>query len=79
MGEADLQVAAAYWVAVGIEHDRLAGQIVYSSARKPTHFDTSRQTIIDKLDALVWQHGQPVPADPFAGLTGGPVPVEQPF
>ena len=34
---------------------------------------------IDKLDALVWQHGQPVPADPFAGLTGGPVPVEQPF
>ena len=73
------QVSAAWWVAVGIEHDRLNGVIVYSSARKPTEFNTSRQAVIDKLDALVWQATQPVPADPFAGLTGGPVPVEQPF
>lgn len=42
----------------------------------PTHpgrdeFLTSRTEILARLDAKIWTAGQPVVADPFAGLDGG--------
>lgn len=41
--------------------------------RFPNHpglaeFDTSRSTILAKLDARIWTAGRPAEADPFAGL-----------
>lgn len=69
--------SALWWVAVGIEHDRIRGHYVYGPrerATEPTQFVTSRETILNILDGLVWHanraHLQPVPDDPFAGLQG---------
>ena len=59
---------APWWVMIGIEHDRAAGVTVYRSGQLPTGFTTSRQSIINRLDAKVSQDARPVSADPFDGL-----------
>ena len=69
----ELTVSAAMWVAVGIEHDRMMGHTGYGghpNPAGPTQFKTSRQCILDTLDARVWIATQPRVTDPFAGLNG---------
>ena len=73
MESLELVVWAALWTSIGIEHDRLAGITSYGPGEHPTLFNTSRPTVLNLLDALVWQTTQPVAADPFAGLDGSPV------
>jgi hypothetical protein len=75
-GNVATQETAAWWVAVGIEHDRIRGVYAYGPrerATEPTQFASSRQTVLDMLDGLVWAAENVhrlVPDDPFAGLNG---------
>ena len=60
--------AGAWWVAIGVEHDRLKGRTKYRAGQFPTLFNTSRETFLHMLDAQVWADNQPEPVDPFDGL-----------
>lgn len=67
-GDDGAQTAAAWWVSIGVEHDRLRGKVQYRPGELPTNFDTSRETLLNLLDATIWAAEQPQPVDPFAGI-----------